>query len=78
MALDLRQNSFSAQIIENKCTEFHQILFSNSYILSINFGQNLYICPQDIEWKGNSGVNQVCEKLCVTTPVERKTVWLKT
>ena len=31
MALDLRQNFVSAQYLENKLTEFHQILNMHSY-----------------------------------------------
>ena len=31
MALDLRQNFISAHYLENKLTEFHQILYMHSY-----------------------------------------------
>ena len=51
MALDLRQNFVSAQYLENKLTEFHQILNMHSYwqnlvyyrVMSLYWCQNLFL-----------------------------------
>ena len=51
MALDLRQNFVSAQYLENKLTEFHQIFNMHSYwqnlvyyrVMSLHWCQNLFL-----------------------------------
>ena len=37
MALDLRQNFVSVQYLQNKWTEFHQILYMHSYCQDLRF-----------------------------------------
>ena len=44
MALDLRQNSVSVQYLENKRTEFHQILYMSADLTKGSFGHFSSFC----------------------------------
>ena len=50
MALDLRQKFVSAQYLENKLTEFHQILFLHPYW-------------QDLAWDCYSSFSPICTRV---------------